>query len=142
VMGRVLTYLAPCSPYNSVLSGAGIRFGRPGEPVTHTVTLANIGTLSDTYDLTPGAAAWTTTLPLTRSGHLLPLQRSGTSVVVSVPPGAARGDQDRFALTLTSVYSPAHTGRIVLRTGVGHEVFLPMVARRWTAPGTAPETKP
>jgi len=142
VMARVLQYLAPCSPYNSVLSGAGIRFGRPGEPVTHTVTLANVGALSDTYDLTPGAAVWPTTLPITRSGHLFPLQRVGTSVVVSVPPGAAPGDRDQFALTLTSVYSPAHTGHIVLRTAVGHEVFLPLVARRWAAPDAEPETKP
>ena len=142
VMARVLNYLAPCSPYSSVLSRSGIRFGKPGKPVTHTVTLANIGTLSDAYDLALGAAAWTTTLPLTHSGHLMPQERIRASAVVSIPLDAMPGDGDRFALTVTSAYNLTHTARIVLRTVVGHEVFLPLVGRGWTSPDTGPDTKP
>jgi hypothetical protein len=63
-------------------------------------------------------------------------------VVVSVPLDATKGDHDQFALTLTSAYSPAHTARIVLRTAVGHEVFVPLVARGWTSPDAGPDTKP
>jgi hypothetical protein len=142
VMARILQYLAPCAPYNSVLSAAGIRFGKPGEPVTHTVTIANIGTLGDVYDLALGAGTWTTTLPLTRSAHLLPLQRIDASLAVSVPVGAVPGDTDQFALTVTSTYSPVHMARVVLRTAVGHEVFLPLVVRGWMSPGAVPDAKP
>jgi hypothetical protein len=142
VMTRILQYLAPCAPYNSVLSAAGIRFGKPGGPVTHTVTVVNIGTLGDVYDLALGAGIWTTTLPLTRSAHLWPLQRIDASLAVSIPVGAVPGDTDQFALTVTSTYSPVHTAHVVLRTAVGHEVFLPLVVRGWMSPGAVPDTKP
>jgi len=139
VMDGVLSYLDPCASYNSLLSGRGLRFGEPGESVTHTVSVANIGTLSDTYDLALGEAAWVATLPVTHSALLLPQQGVDASLVVSIPLDAAAGDQDRVALTVTSAYSPAHAGQIALRTVVGHKIYLPLVVREW---GTAaPEVK-
>jgi len=138
-MDGILVYLDPCASYNSLLSGRGLRFGEPGESVTHTVSVANIGTLSDTYDLALGGAAWVATLPVTRSALLLPQQGVDASLVVSIPPDAVAGDQDRVALTVTSAYSPAHAGQIALRTVVGHKIYLPLVVREW---GTAaPEVK-
>jgi len=139
VMDGILVYLDPCASYNSLLSGRGLRFGEPGESVTHTVSVANIGTLSDTYDLALGGAAWVAMLPVTRSALLLPQQGVDASLVVSIPPDAVAGDQDRVALTVTSAYSPAHAGQIALRTVVGHKIYLPLVVREW---GTAaPEVK-
>ena len=140
VMERTMSYLDPCSAYNAVLSGPDLRFGEPGEPVTHTVTIANVGTLSDTYELVLSAADWTTTLPITRSALVLPQEGMQASLVVSVPLDAMVGDQDQVVLTVTSAYSPVHTANVVLRTAVGHEVYLPMLCREWTP--FVPDVKP
>ena len=61
---------------------------------------------------------------------------------MSIPLSAVPGDTDQFALTVTSAYSPVHMARVVLRTAVGHEVFLPLVVRGWMLPGAVPDTKP
>jgi hypothetical protein len=138
VMARVLNYLAPCSAYNAFLSGARLRFGEPGETVTRTVTVANIGTLSDAYDLSLGLGTWTSTLPVTHSALLLPQERMGASLVVDIPLDATVGDSDQFTVGVTSVHSPAHTVHLVLRTAVGHRVYLPLVCKRWQSLDTKP----
>jgi hypothetical protein len=144
VMQRVLNYLAPCSlstpPYDFALQGTGIRFGERGESVTHTVTIANLGALGDAHALELSAAAWTTTLPYTRSVLLPSQQRIEVSLTVTIPFDAERGDHDQVALTVTSVYSPVHAAHVVLHTVVGHEVYLPLLLSSGT--NTAPDVKP
>lgn len=132
VMERVLRYLGPCplpEPYEFELRGEGIRFGKPGGSVTHAVTILNTGLRSDAYDLALSTSAWTTTLPFTRTELVLPRGQVNVSVVVTISPDAVKGDYDQFTLTTTSVYSPAHTAPIVLRTAVGYESYLPLVLK-------------
>ncbi|MDY7076132.1 MAG: M28 family peptidase [Chloroflexota bacterium] len=120
---------APPPPYDFALLGQTLRFGKPMERVTHTVTIANTGVLSDSYDLALGLPVWTTTLPFTRSAVLSPQQQVTVPLAVTIPPGAAQGDDDRVTLTVTSVYSPVHAGHVVLRTAVGYTIHLPLVLK-------------
>jgi len=117
----------PPPPYDFNLVDRASRFGGPTECVTHVVTIINVGAQSDAYDLDLSPSAWTTTLPFTRSALLSPGGRVTVPVTVAIPPGAIRGDQDWVTLTVTSVYSPAHVGRIVLRTSVGRATYLPLM---------------
>lgn len=125
----VLEPVSPPPPYGFDLLGQDLHFGGPTERVTHTVTIVNTGTLSDTYDLALSPSVWTTTLPLTRSAILLPQQQFVAPLAVTIPPDATKGDQDRVMLTVTSIYSPVHAEHIVLRTVVGHKLYLPLVLK-------------
>ena len=131
--GKTLDFaLRPISPtpsYDFTLLGKGLCFGQPMERVTHTVTIVNTGALSDVYDLALSPSAWTTTLPFTRSAVLFPHQLIAVPLTVTIPPQVTKGDQDQVTLTVTSVYSSVYAEHIVLRTVVGHEVYLPLVLR-------------
>jgi len=130
--------LIPLPPYAFDLWGPTIRFGESAERVTHTVVITNVGAQSDAYDLALGSAVWTTTLPFTRSVVLSSQEEVTVPLAVSIPPGATRGDRDQVTLTVTSVYSPAHTASIVLRTAVGYECYLPLALRN-SQPSGPPE---
>jgi hypothetical protein len=119
----------PPPPYDFDLPTRSLRFGEPAECVVHTMTIANAGTQNDAYDLTLGPSVWTTTLPFTRSVVLSPQQQIAVPLSVTIPPDAAQGDSDQVTLTVVSVYSPAHTGRVVLHTAVGYAAYLPLVVR-------------
>ncbi len=125
--------------YDFDITSRAARFGDPAERVVHTVTIANTGAQSDAYDLALIQPVWTTTLPFTRSAVLLPQQQVAVPLSVTIPPGAAEGDGDQITLTVTSVYSPVHEGRVVLRTAVGYKVHLPLVLRNFPA---SPSSQP
>jgi hypothetical protein len=132
--------VVPPPPYDFDIPSQTLRFGDPMEHVIHTVTIVNTGAQSDVYDLALGPSVWTTTLPFTRSVILPPQQQVTVPLSVTIPPGAMKGDGDQVALTVTSVYSPVHVGRIVLRTAVGHVTHqgLPTVASNTTPTGRSP----
>jgi hypothetical protein len=50
-------------------------------------------------------------------------------LAVTIPLSATKGDHDQVTLTITSVYSPVHTGYVVLRTVFGYECYLPLVLK-------------
>jgi hypothetical protein len=62
----------------------------------------------------------------------------GASLVVDIPLDATVGDSDQFTVGVTSAYSPAHTVHLVLRTAVGHRVYLPLICKRWQSLDTKP----
>jgi hypothetical protein len=127
--------IIPFPPYDFDLLGPALRSGEPTERVTHTVAIVNTGALSDVYDLALSSPVWTTTLPFTRSAVLAPQQQVTVPLAVIIPSDAAKGDHDQVTLTVTSVYSPAHTSHIVLRTVVGYESHLPLVLKNFQANG-------
>ncbi|MCP4544744.1 MAG: M28 family peptidase [Chloroflexi bacterium] len=136
ILDFALESIIPPPPYDFNLVGPNIRFGKPGERVTHTITIANVGAQSDTYDLAFGSSAWTTTLPFTRSIVISLQQQITVPLTVTIPPDATRGDQDQITLTVTSVYSSVHTDRIALRTAVGHPSYLPLMSRNFPTSGS------
>jgi len=124
-----LTPLAPPPSYRFELQSAGATLGDPGDLVTHTVTIANTGTLSDTYALELGAAVFTSTLPMTLTDWLSPGYVLTASVQVQLPLSSTL-THDVVTLTVSSVMSPAHTTTLPLRTAfIVGRVYLPVVLR-------------
>ena len=131
--------IIPPPPYDFDLLGQAIRFGEPGERITHTVTIINTGAESDAYDLALSPPVWTTTLPFSFIAILPPQQQVTVPLAVTIPADATPGDHDQVTLTVTSVYSPVHAGHIVLRTAVGYLTRLPLVLRDFRAAGPCVE---
>ncbi|MBN1919728.1 MAG: M20/M25/M40 family metallo-hydrolase [Anaerolineae bacterium] len=121
--------------YSFVLQGAGTALGDPGDLVTHTVTIANTGALSDTYALGLGASVFTSTLPITLTGWLSPGHTLTAPVWVQLPVSSGLAftstlRHDIVTLTVSSVMSPVHTATLPLRTAfIAGRVYLPVVLR-------------
>ncbi len=131
--GRILDFALERAvflpPYAFDVPDLSVRIGEPGERVTHTVTVVNSGEQDDAYDLSLSPSVWTATLSLTRTSVISSQQSVTVPVAVVIPQDAVRGDQDPVTLTVTSVYSPAHTGHVTLWTAVGVATHLPVVLR-------------
>jgi uncharacterized membrane protein len=76
--------------------------GDPGTIVTHTLTITNSGTYTDSFDLALGAHQWNTTLSQSAVGPLGPGQGATVSVMVTVPATALAGAQDAVSVTAVS----------------------------------------
>ena len=87
----------------------------PGDVVTYTLQLTNIGTLSDSFDLT-GSALWTTTLPAAVIGPLLPGEAASLEVTVAIPLDAQPGDSDLATITALSQANPSQVVTSTLDT--------------------------
>lgn len=125
----VLMPLSTLPSYRFVLQGAGIALGDPGDTVTHTVTIANTGALSDTYALGLGASVFTSTLPVTMTSWISPSQWLSVPVQVRLPHSSTFM-HDVVTLTVSSVMSPVHTATLPLRTAfIVGRVYLPVVLR-------------
>lgn len=74
----------------------------PGEVVTHTHTLMNTGTETDTYDLAIGSPAGWSALVSPAVVTLAPGMTETVLVRAAVPSGAVNGDYDRTVITATS----------------------------------------
>jgi len=100
---------------STILPDPSIKFGDPGEIVTHTLRLTNIGDTPDTYTLTLGAAIWDTVLS-TSTLTLNPGSAADFNVVVQVPVTAASGDEDQVQLSAASNYPATPTTQVGLTT--------------------------
>lgn len=90
--------------------------GFPGALVSYTLTLTNLGNITDTFDLS-AAGLWTVTLPASLGP--LGVGRSIEFVVnVTVPLDAAPGDSDLTTVTISSQGNPAQTAQALLTTEV------------------------
>jgi hypothetical protein len=77
------------------------RTGNAGAVVTHTLRITNTGNAIDTFNLTPGGNAWTTTTP-TPIGPLNAGVGANIVVSVTIPAGASGGANDVTTMTATS----------------------------------------
>jgi len=114
------------SAYGVQLTGPTIRFGQPGEALTHTVSLFNGGLANDTYDLQLGPTVWAASLPFTRTGVLSASQKMTVPVRVTIPADATLGAGNAVTLTVTSVHSPTVTSQMTLRVAVPYRCYLPL----------------
>ncbi len=113
--------LLPAVAYNVIVSNSEV-VGPPGETVTHTFSLTNVGSMADSYTvaLTPGA--WPALLLDDQVGPLDPLQVGQVRVVVEIPDEPATAAllaTDVLTLQVTSVATPLLT---VWAEGVTHAV--------------------
>jgi uncharacterized repeat protein (TIGR01451 family) len=92
--------------------------GYPGDVVTYTLTLTNTGNATDSYTLTVGSAAFTTTIVPSSAGPLV----AGTSQVLTattqIPPSAAGGASDTVVITATSQGDASKSASSLLTTTV------------------------
>ena len=90
--------------------------GDPGEQVTYTLHLTNLGNTMDTFDL-ESTSIWTVTIPVS-VGPLEPGASTDINVVVDVPTGAAPGESDSATITATSQGNNAIATSSILTTSV------------------------
>jgi subtilisin family serine protease len=95
-------------------------FGAPGEVVTYTLELTNLGNIDDTVTLTFGDNLWDVSLPVD-SGNLTPGEAVVVHVEVTIPADAEEGDHDMVTITATSTGGFSKTSE--LTTTVGFPVY-------------------
>jgi len=112
------------APATAALSGA------PGDVVTYTLTLTNVGNGEDTYAVTFTLDAWEVTLPVS-SFDLAAGETVDFIVLVTVAPGAGDGDTDIVTITVTSDGDGSEAESVLTTTAVviipeGFITFLPI----------------
>jgi uncharacterized membrane protein len=92
--------------------------GDPGTTVTYTLVLTNAGNASDTFTLTVGSTAFTTTVTPSSVGPLSAGAGRSVTVTVQIPAGAAPGISDTAIVTATSQGAVTKTASSILTTAV------------------------
>jgi len=107
--------------------------GNPTEMVTYTLTITNLGTFADTFDL-EADGVWTATLPAT-VGPLDAGASETFEVVVEIPVTAHGGEFDETTVTATSQGNPAMADSSLLTTTVGEQPVNLVVTKSFEAEG-------
>ncbi len=88
---------------------------RPGETVTYTLQITNMGNVFDAFTLAADGA-WPVVLPLTTTATAAPGSSVQAAVVVAVPTTAHAGDTNVTTVTLASVNDPAVVVQLEIST--------------------------
>jgi hypothetical protein len=104
-------------------------FGLPGQVVTYTLTVTNIGTYTDSYALAvrPGNA-WPATVTPTQTAALGPGESAWAILEVTVPGGSG-GESDAVSVRAMSGWMAGVYREIELTTTSGWGIFLPVVGK-------------
>jgi hypothetical protein len=125
----ILTLLDDDAAGVALSPAASDRAGDAGGVVTHTFTLTNTGTITDTYDVAFTGGTFTATV-VSSAGPLAPGASLVLSVVVHVPPGALAGAASASTLTVTSQADAGQSAAAAVTTRVGaFRLYLPLVTR-------------
>ena len=102
--------------------------GHPGEVLTYTLLVSNIGDFVDSYTVTI-SATWGTVTPI-NVGPLLPGEDEEMLVTVEIPQGALHGDWDFAIITLTSQADPRISASVKLTSSAfWHRMLIPLALR-------------
>ncbi|HUX85466.1 MAG TPA: hypothetical protein VMW65_00565 [Chloroflexota bacterium] len=126
------TSLTISAPYMVSVSPSSQNQGtRPGQTITTTVGIENLGSNSDSYSLAVSGNAWPTTIlnptcssPLTQTQMLAPQGTASACLQVTVPSTAVSGMSDTVRLTVTSRASPTTTGSATITTSATYPILL------------------
>ncbi|MEZ4645933.1 MAG: FixG Ig-like domain-containing protein [Chloroflexota bacterium] len=109
-----VTLTVNAATYDVGLSGDMAATAVPGDMVTYTVTITNLGNVADTYTVTV-TSGWT----MTQSATTVALDSGASTTVtvwVTVPAAAEDGDQDVATVTVTSQTDAGATASATLTT--------------------------
>jgi hypothetical protein len=100
----------------------------PGNVLTYTLLVSNIGDFKDGYNVEI-SSTWETTASLS-IGPLLPGENNELVVVVTIPQDAEAGDWDFAVITLSSQVKPliSHSAKLT-STAVWHRMLMPLAMR-------------
>ncbi len=115
-------YGVALSPATAAMSGA------PGDMVTYTLTITNLGNITDTFDLAY-TGTWSASLPMT-STMLGAGEAMSFDVQVMIPMSAANGEMDMTTIMATSAGDPLAMAESELTTTAvvsGYVIFLPVI---------------
>lgn len=93
----------------AVIVGGSEATGRPGETVTHTFSITNVGTAVDSYGVSLTAGDWPATLLDPQVGPLAPLESGQVQVSVQIPAepaGEGLLATDLLTIEVTSEAAP------------------------------------
>ncbi len=115
--GSVLTTIIAPPSYGVDLSPNQALTGLPGETVTYTLQITNLGTVADTFDLDVSGNSWTTNLS-TSSVMLAAGASTSFEAWVAIPGGAGANDDDSVSIEATSQGDNSKSDTAVLTTSV------------------------
>lgn len=106
--------------------------GGPGETVTHTFTITNLGTLEDSYTVSLVQGDWPATLLDTTVGPLEPLATGQARVAVYIPVQPGEGRQtiiatDVLTIQVTSATTPEVAAEAQGTTSMGVDLGVELV---------------
>ena len=102
--------------------------GAPGDVVSYTLTITNLGNITDTFDLAY-TGTWSVSLPMT-STMLGAGEAMSFDVQVMIPMSAANGDMDMTTVMAASAGDPLAMAESVLTTTAvvtGYVIYLPVI---------------
>jgi hypothetical protein len=107
----------------------------PGETVTYTLTVQNMGNVPDSYTL-DATGEWEVSLPVTTTGVLQPGESFEVEVSVSIPTGATDGSSDTATVTAASAEYDVTASAELVTTAIlpEWEVYLPEVSSGYSPP--------
>lgn len=108
---------------------AAAQDGQPGDVITYTLSLANVGLVTDTFTVTFGGNLWDVQVPLTTT-VLVPGESIEINVYVTIPVSATAGSTDAVTVTVTSAIAGEESS--VLTTSVPSiesVIYLPVVMK-------------
>jgi len=114
------TYDVHISPESLALSGFH------GEVITYTLTVSNMGTITDTVNLTYTGSTWEVVLPVT-SLDLGVGESAEVVIYVIIPDSAWPGDSHQLILTATSAGNPsANDNATLTTTALWYRTLIPL----------------
>ncbi len=117
----------------AVAAGDSVAVGAPGETITHTMVVTNVGSATDTYDLGTGGNRWPLTLLTPHLGPLGPGERAEVYVTVQIPIAPLAGTvlfSDVFFLHVTSTVAPSVTADAAGTTLAAADLSVALAADR------------
>lgn len=126
--------------YGAVFFPAALADGAPpGDTVSYTLAIENIGRFLDSFDIAVAGNQWSTQISQTQVENLEPGTQVNLQVVVSIPASVENLAQDVATLTAVSRADPARsaTAELITTAGLDYSVEVtPQADQRAGAPGT------
>ena len=119
--------VAPTAFGVSITPTVGLLQALPGRMVRFRLTITNLGSLPDNFDLSANnTSSWNISFPLS-AGPLQPGASTHVSVTVGIPLGAAAGEASLIQFTARSQAQPTSRQTIALQAGALHGYYLALV---------------